>query len=459
MPQPPPPPSSRAARRAVWGWAIYDWANSAFATSVMAGFFPIFFKEFWSAGTDVNVSTALLGYANSLASLIVAVGAPLMGALADRTGRRKRWLLMCAFGGALATAGLFGVGPGHWGQAVALYAAATVGFAGANIFYDSLLPSVAPDHRLEAVSSLGYAMGYLGGGLLFLLNVSMTIWPAAFGLPDSAAAVRWSFVLVAIWWAGFTTVTARWVPEPLRTSAAAGPPDPMPVSGWRQAARTFRSLGRQRNILFFLLAYWFYIDGVDTIIRMAVDYGLSLGFTSRDLILALLMVQFIGFPAALVFGRLGERWGVRRSLFLGIGAYMLITMAGAAMTHRNHFFALAAAIGCFQGGIQALSRSYYARLIPRERAAEYFGIYNMMGKFAAILGPALMGTVGLAVRRLLMPPDPSPEQLRAVAEIASRAGILAVLVLFVAGALLLYLSERPPRRPTGGAPTAVGAGG
>jgi UMF1 family MFS transporter len=446
MPQPTPPPPSPTTRRAVWGWAIYDWANSAFATAVMAGFFPVFFKEYWSAGTDVNVSTALLGYANSLASLVVAAGAPLLGALADRTGRRKRWLLVGAFGGALATAGLFGVGRGQWGAAVAFYAVATVGFAGANIFYDSLLPSVAPDHRLEAVSSLGYAMGYLGGGLLFLLTVSMTIWPPVFGLPDTAAAVRWSFVLAALWWGGFTLFTARWVPEPVRTPTA-GPSGQMPLSGWRQALRTFRDLAGQRRILLFLLAYWFYIDGVDTIIRMAVDYGLSLGFTSRDLILALLMVQFIGFPAALVFGRLGERWGVRRSLFLGIGAYMAITVAGAAMTHRNHFFALAAAIGCFQGGIQALSRSYYARLIPRERAGEYFGIYNMMGKFAAILGPALMGTAGLAVRRLLMPPEPSPAQLRAVAETASRAGILAVLVLFVAGAVLLYWAERPPRHP------------
>jgi UMF1 family MFS transporter len=435
----------------VWGWAAYDWANSAFATAVMAGFFPVFFKEFWSAGTDVNASTALLGYGNSLASLVVAASAPLLGALADRRGRRKGGLLACAYGGALATAGLFFVGRGEWGAAVALYALATMGFAGANIFYDSLLPSVAPEHRLEAVSSLGYAMGYLGGGLLFLLGVVMTLTPAAFGLPDAAAAVRWTFVLVALWWGGFTLPTARWVPEPPRLPAG-GPAAPAAPSGWRQVIRTFRDLRRRRETLLFLLAYWCYIDGVDTIIRMAVDYGLSLGFSSRDLILALLMVQFIGFPAALAFGRLGARWGVRRSIFLAIGAYMAITVAGAAMTHRTHFFLLAAAIALFQGGIQALSRSYYARLIPPGQAAEYFGIYNMMGKFAAILGPALMGTVGLAVRRRLMPPHPTPAEIQAVAESATRAGILSVLVLFAAGAVLFYAAGRLPRHRRAQAP-------
>jgi UMF1 family MFS transporter len=196
----------------------------------------------------------------------------------------------------------------------------------------------------------------------------------------------------------------------------------------------------------FLLAYWFYIDGVDTIIRMAVDYGLSLGFDSSDLIIALLIVQFIGFPAALVFGKLGERWSVRKSIYLAIAIYMGITVWGAMMTQKIEFYILAIAIGLVQGGIQALSRSYYSRLIPKNKAAEYYGFYNMLGKFAVILGPVLMGLVGLTARRLLMPPAPTPEQVIAVGQMASRWGIASIVALFIVGAILFYFVDEEKGR-------------
>ena len=196
----------------------------------------------------------------------------------------------------------------------------------------------------------------------------------------------------------------------------------------------------------FLLAYWFYIDGVDTIVKMAVDYGITIGFESNDLIIALLIVQFVGFPAALIFGRLGERWGVRPSIFLAIGVYIAVTIWGTMMREKYEFYVLAVVIGMVQGGIQALSRSYYSRLIPKKQAAEYFGFYNMLGKFAAILGPALMGMVGLMMRYVLMPENPNAEQLIEVGQDAARWSIASIIVLFVIGAVLFYFVDEEKGR-------------
>jgi UMF1 family MFS transporter len=432
-------------KKAIWGWALYDWANSAFATSVMAGFFPVFFKQYWSYGTDVNLSTAQLGFGNSIAGLLVALLAPVLGAVADRGSAKKRFLLVFACLGALATASLNFVGRGDWAVAVFVYALAIAGFSGSQVFYDALLPTVAPPGRIDSVSSLGYALGYLGGGLLFLLNVVMTLRPQAFGLPDAASAVRLSFVAVALWWGGFTLFLAAWVSE---SGLVTHPPSGgnALAAGIRQLAGTIRKVRRLKTVFLFLLAYWCYIDGVDTVIRMAVDYGLSLGFESGDLIIALLITQFVGFPAALLFGKLGETWGARKSIYLAIGVYMGVTVWGALMTNRLEFYVLAVVVGLVQGGIQALSRSYYARLIPAGQPAEFFGFYNMLGKFAVIFGPALMGVVGLGVRRLLMPDSPTAEQLVRIGQTASRWSIASILILFVLGAVLLYFVDEEKGR-------------
>ena len=434
------PPHSQ--RRAVWGWALYDWANSAFATTVMAGFFPVFFKEFWSSGVDVNMTTARLGFGNALAGLLVAAWAPVLGAIADRGGTRKRLLAAFTFLGVAATASLFFWPQGRWLGALLCYGAGLIGFSGAIIFYDALLPGVAGRQNLDRVSALGYATGYLGGGLLLLLNVGMTLRPHWFGLADSGTAVRWSFLTVAVWWGGFSLATLHWVPEPPVAVTASG--GNTLRQAWRQLLTTLRQARDRKPLLLFLLAYWFYIDGVDTIIRMAVDYGLSLGFAATDLITALLLVQFVGFPAALVFGRLGQRWGAKRSLFLALGIYILITIWGVCMRHRWEFFGLALTVALVQGGIQALSRSYYARLIPEGRSAEYFGLYNMLGKFAVIIGPALMGAVGLVARHVLRHYAPSPEALPWVADLATRTSIASVIVLFVVGAILLHRATQAP---------------
>ena len=429
-----------ANKKAVWGWVMYDWANSAFATTVMAGFFPIFFKAYWSAGADVNVSTAQLGFSNSIASLLVALMAPILGAIADKGSAKKKFLIFFAYLGVLMTAALFLVQKGQWGWAIFIYVMGIIGFSGANVFYDSLLPSVASEEKIDYVSGLGFSMGYLGGGLLFLINVLMLLWPEKFGLPDKTAAVRMAFISVALWWGLFTIITILWVPEE-KGALAKEKGESFVIAGIRQFVGTFKKIRHLKMVFLFLLAYWFYIDGVDTIIRMAVDYGLSLGFKDTDLIVALLIVQFVGFPAALVFGILGEKWSVRKSIYLAIAFYMGIVFWGTMMTQKIEFYILAIAIGLVQGGIQALSRSFYSRLIPKNQAAEYYGFYNMLGKFAVIIGPALMGVVGLIARRILMPPTPTPEQVTAIGQLAARWGIASILILFLIGAILFYFVD------------------
>lgn len=408
--------------KAELGWSMYDWANSAFTTTIMAGFFPVFFKEYWSAGAEVTVSTAQLGFANSLASIIVATFAPFLGAIADCGSNRKKFLLFFAALGSLASAGLFFVAKGEWLMAALVYVTGTIGFSGSLIFYDALLPRVANEQRIDYVSALGYAMGYLGGGVLFLLNVAMTLSPATFGLADAGEAVRISFITVGIWWAVFTLPIIWYVPEAQRKNALSLPG--LIAAGLQQLRHTFHKVRHMRTIFIFLAAYWLYIDGVDTIIRMAVDYGMSIGFKRDDLIVALLITQFVGFPCALVFGRLGEKIGAKRSIFIGIAVYLAVVLWAVQMSESWEFYTLAVVIGFVQGGIQALSRSFYSRLIPHDQTAEFYGFYNLLGKFAVIFGPILIGLTGLISHN-------------------PRVGIASIAILFIlGGGLLFFVDEK-----------------
>jgi MFS transporter, UMF1 family len=409
-------------RRQIISWSMYDWANSAYATTVMAGFFPIFFKQYWSAGADVTYSTFHLGLANSLASVLIAMLAPLLGAVADRAGARKKFLLIFGLLGVVMTGSLYFVQRGDWIAATTLYVLASVGFLGGNIFYDALLVNVASTKQRDRVSSLGYALGYLGGGLLFAVNVWMTLQPQRFGLADAAEAVRLSFVCVALWWAVFALPLLLFVKESASNDSRLGVAAIR--KGLRQFMQTFHEIRQLRMVWLFLVGYWLYIDGVDTIVVMAVDYGMSLGFDSNTLIVALLITQFVGFPAALVFGRLGERVGAKVSILLAIAVYVGVTVWAYQISSIAEFYAIAVTVGLVQGGIQALSRSMYSRLIPQDKSAEFFGFYNMLGKFATVIGPVLMGWVGVI--------SGSP-----------RVAILSLIALFVAGAgLLWFVDER-----------------
>jgi UMF1 family MFS transporter len=411
------------SRRAIVAWAFYDWANSAYATTIMAGFFPLFFKQYASANVEATVSTLRLGLANTCAGFIVALLAPVLGAIADRGGSRKRFLLAFMLLGAALTAGLATVGHGEWQRAWICFVGATIGFIGANVFYDSLIIDVAPPGRYERVSALGFGLGYLGGGLLFTLNVAMTLSPRTFGLVDTGDAVRWSFVTVAVWWVVFTLPLLAWVRErPLvhreRSVDAI-------AAGLRQLVATFRELRALRTVALFLVAYWLYIDGVDTIITMAVDYGLSIGLPQSALITALLITQFVGFPAAIAFGFIGTRIGPRNAILIGIAVYIFLTVGATQMAQARDFYVLAIVVGLVQGGVQSLSRALYAQLIPPEKSGEFFGFYNMMGKFAAVLGPLLVGWT-------------------AVATGSSRYAVLAIAVLFIVGGAVLLRVNVPP---------------
>ena len=403
-------------KRAVWSWAFYDWANSAYSTTVMAGFFPLFFKEYWADPHNPSQSTFYLGMANSIASMVVAALAPLLGSVADQGSAKKKFLTFFAFLGVIMTGGLWMVAQGNWQMAVLFYVIATIGFSSGIVFYDALLPGLASEERVDAVSSLGFGLGYLGGGLLFLVNVFMYLKPEIFGIPDGSTAIKLSFLSVAVWWAVFTIPLILFVPEPKNYENIDF--NNAIRMGWVQLVQTFKEIRNMKVVGTFLLAYWFYIDGVDTIIRMAVDYGMSLNFPGESLIIALLIVQFVAFPAALIYGWLASKIGAKTGIMVGITAYSFITILGYFMTEAWHFYVLAILIGLFMGGIQALSRSLYTRIIPPDKSAEFFGFYNMLGKFAAIIGPALMGTIALVTG-------------------SARLSILSILLLFILGGFFL----------------------
>ncbi|UCH83930.1 MAG: MFS transporter [Candidatus Latescibacterota bacterium] len=369
-----------------------------------------------SAGADVTTSTLRLGTANSIASIVVALLSPVLGAIADTGGAKKKLLFLFAMLGIIMTGSLHFVGRGQWELAILVYVTATIGFSSANNFYDSLLVTVASDENSDYVSALGFAIGYLGGGVLLALNVIMTLKPEIFGLQDSAHAVRVSFVTVAIWWAVFSIPIFLFVKEPQGRSSGRG--WTVVIEGLRQFGHTFQELRQLKTVFLFLIAYWCYIDGVHTITRMAVDYGLSLGFEANSLVAALLITQFVGFPAALLFGIIGERIGAKTGIIFGIAVYTGVCVWSYFMDTITEFYVLATTVGLVLGGIQSLSRSLYSRIIPKNKAAEFFGFYNMIGKFAAVVGPVLIGWVGVLTG--------SP-----------RLAILSVMILFVLGGVLL----------------------
>jgi len=403
----------------VISWALYDWANSVFATVVIAGFFPIIFKQYWAQDLSSEQSTFWLGSANSLSSLIIVILSPLLGTVADIGGKRKRMLLVFMLIGVCATLLIYPVAAGNWWLVLIFYIVGILGFMGANIFYDALLVDVSRSYHIDKVSGLGFGMGYLGGGILLASCVYLSQNAEMFGFASTTDAVLFSFVITALWWLIFSMPLALWVEE----SKPIYQQQKSTINIFQETAKTFRHIFKDKHIRLFLIAYWLYIDGVDTIIRMAVDYGLALGFDSGDLIAALLVTQFVGFPAAIIYSHIGDKVGVKTALLAGIAVYGLITLFGFYMDTVAHFYFLAVMIGLVQGGVQALSRSFYARLIPQHRAAEYFGVYNMMGKAAAIIGPLLMGGVALMTNN-------------------HRYSILSIMVLFIGGlAILIYVKD------------------
>ena len=401
---------------ALRAWAMYDWANSAYQTTIIAAVFPVYFNAVAAKGMDPDLKLSSYGWASALAILIVAVIAPVLGAMADHSAIKKPLLAVFAGIGIVSCFAMYWITEGEWLFALTLFVVGNVGVAGSIVFYEALLPHLVPPERLDAVSSAGYAIGYLGGGVLLAINAAMIMKPALFGIADTSTATRLSFASVGVWWLLFTLPLMRTVPEP--RALVGGVAHRMTVGdGIRQMVRTFRELRRYRQAFWFLMAFLIYNDGIQTMIRMATSYGERIGIDSGAMITALLLTQFIGVPAAFAFGMLSSRIGAKVAVFLGLAVYACITVLGYFMTSAAHFFALAILVGLVQGGTQALSRSLFASMIPRQKSTEFFAFFSVFERYAGVLGPAIFAVVS--------------------ARGSARSAILAILIFFIVGGLLL----------------------
>ena len=404
-------------RKIIVSWCLYDWANSAFATTIMAAVLPIFYSSVAAAELSKTTASSYWGYTNTIAMLIVAFTAPILGALADHSGMKKKFLAAFAALGILSTAGLVGVGRGDWLLASSLYILGMVGFSGGNNFYDSLLPHVAGDQEIDRISSWGYAMGYLGGGILLVFNLAMILKPQFFGLPNAEWGTRYSFLTVSIWWALFTIPLLKNVSEPPVVRIAGESANPLRAS-LQRLSLTFRNIRRHREAFKFLMAFWLYNDGIGTIISMAVIFGAEIHIAQEHLIGSILAVQVVGVPCSILFGRIAGKIGAKNAIFAGLIIYTGISIGGYFLQTALHFWILAIFVGFVQGGTQALSRSLFGTLIPKSRSAEFYSFYDVSSKFAGIIGPAVFGIVGQMTG-------------------SSRLSILSLVVFFVVGGLLL----------------------
>ncbi|HSR12864.1 MAG TPA: MFS transporter, partial [Thermodesulfobacteriota bacterium] len=405
--------SRKEHRKIILSWCLYDWANSAFASTIMAAVLPVFYSSVAAADLSKTQASSYWGFTTSIAMLIVAVCAPVLGAMADHSGKKKTFLSAFAFLGIGSTALLVFVGKGDWLLASFLYVLGMVGFSGGNNFYDSLLPHIAGEKEIDRVSSLGYAMGYLGGGLLLGVNLLMILKPEVFGIADSEWGTRYSFITVGVWWGIFMIPLLRNVPEPPVVPIAGESPNPLTAS-LQRLSLTFRNLRKHARAFRFLVAFWLYNDGIGTIISMAVIFGAEIHISQGHLVGSILAVQFIGIPCTIGFGRLADRIGAKKSIFIGLGVYTAIAAGGYFIRTPLHFWILAILVGLVQGGTQALSRSLFGTLIPRSRSAEFYSFYDMSSKFAGIIGPLVFGVVGSLTG-------------------SSRLSVVSLIVFFIAG--------------------------
>lgn len=404
--------AEKAYRKVINSWAMYDWANSAFVTTVMAAVLPVYYSKVAGANLAPNTATAYWGYTTTIALLIVAFLSPILGAIADFSGVKKKFLAYFAAMGIVATALLYFVRTGDWFIASLFFIIGNVGFAGSDLFYNSLLPHVAKPEDIDQVSTRGYAFGYIGGGLMLAINIAMIQL-----MPDAELATRLAFVTVAIWWAVFTIPILKNVKEPPASRRADEHPNPV-RAGFHRLQITFHEIRHYKQLFIFLIAFWVYNDGIGTIIKMATIYGAEVGIDSTTLIGTLLMVQFVGIPFTFAFGWLAKRIGTKNSIYVGLAVYTVISIFGYFLSEAWHFWALGFMVGTVQGGSQALSRSLYGAMTPKAKTAEFFGFYGMSSKFAGIAGPLLFAVVGQIAG-------------------SSRLSIVSIIIFFAVGGLLL----------------------
>lgn len=410
-------------KREIISWAFYDWANSAFATTIMAAVLPIYYSKVAASSLPANLASSYWGYTNTMAMLIIALMAPILGAISDYNQAKLKFLKFFAFWGITASALLFFIKEGDWLFASLLYIIGRMGFSGGNLFYDSFLPHIADDEQLDKVSTLGYAMGYFGGGILLAINLGMILSPELFGITDTQMGTRISFITVAIWWAVFTIPLIKNVTEPRIRVSSVSQINVIKI-GFQRVFTTFKEIKKFRQIFLFLLAFWLYNDGIGTIMVMAVIFGTEIGIGSNHLIGAILTVQFLGIPFTILFGNLAKKITAKRAIYLGLIVYTCIAIGGYFMTSPLHFWLLAIGVGMVQGGTQALSRSLFALMTPKKKSAEFFGFFDVSQKFSGIIGPAIFGLIGHLTG-------------------SSRISIFALIFFFVGGMFLLEKVRLP----------------
>jgi UMF1 family MFS transporter len=405
---------------------MYDFGNSAFMTIIITAIFPIYYGRVASAGVPSQTAEFRFSMATTAAMVVIAILAPILGALADFSAIKKRMIGAFLTIAVTSVALMFFIQEGNWVLALALFVIANFAANGSFVFYDALLPHLAKDDEIDRVSTAGYALGYIGGGLLLALNLAWILHPQWFALPsgpnlsasDHTLPTRLAFLSVAIWWALFSIPLFRRVPEPpvrLETDESRGQ---SPIkAAFTRLGETFHELKKFRNAFLMLLAFLIYNDGIGTIIRMATIYGAGIGLKEGDMIQAVLLTQFIGVPFAFLFGMLAGKIGAKRSIFLALIVYTGISIVGYFMKTAVHFLILAILVGMVQGGSQALSRSLFASLIPRHKAGEFFGFFAVVEKFAGIIGPLVFGLVAVGG--------------------SSRNAILSVIAFFVIGGIIL----------------------
>lgn len=398
---------------------MYDWANSAFWSTVITAVFPEFFSSVAAAGLPPGVATARFATITTIAMVIIAVLSPILGAIADYSGVRKKMLAVFLAIGASATAAMALIGEGDWKLAAVLFMLGNIGVTGTIVFYDSLLPYLARPDELDRVSSSAFAVGFLGGGLLLALNLAWIVKPEWFGLSGAVAGIHLSFLSVAIWWVVFSIPLFRRVAEPPRVLLAGERANRNPIAaGLGRIGETFRDLRRYRHAFLMLVAFMIYNDGIQTIIRLATIYGAEVGITRDALISAILLVQFAGVPFTFAFGLLADRIGTVRSIYLSLVVYTLISLLAYRMTTATEFFVLAIGVAMVQGGSQALSRSLFASLVPRASTSEFFGFFSVFEKFAGIFGPAIFALIATVTG-------------------SGRGAIVSVIAFFVVGGVIL----------------------
>ena len=406
----------KSNKKVIYSWVLYDWANSAFATTILAAVLPIFYNDVAAVNLPDNVATSYWGYTQAIAMLIIALITPVLGAVADYSKSKKIFMKLFVFIGVTGTSLLFFIIEGRYLLASVFFILANIGFSGGNIFYDSFLPILVADDKMDYISGVGYSAGYFGGGVLLAINLVMISKPGLFGISE-LFATKLSFVMVAVWWLLFSLPAFYYLPAGIKKGPNLSGVEYV-KNGFKQLKQTLKNISQYRELLKFLFAFWIYNDGIGTIIRMATIYGREIGIGRTDLIGAMLMTQFIGIPCALLFGKVGEKIGAKKGIIIALTVYLFITVRGYFLSTALDFWILAGMVGLVQGGAQALSRSLYGSMIPKDKTSEFYSFFGISSKFAAITGPFVFGFVGHLTH-------------------SSRLGVLAIAGFFLAGIIIL----------------------